>query len=120
MNARHITYRPVRDAIALALFVAVTGFLLVAMSAGRAHAAAVAHSSAATPAQSACAAFGAWERHETGPNLGRLVVASTRLGRSYLKADIGQLYADASSPSAKSAKYVTSDRNYVTEDCAKL
>ena len=111
------TYRPVRDAIALAAFVAIVGALAVILAAGRAHAATVTHTSGPTPAQSACTAFARWQHHETTANLGRLVIASARLPKSYLKADVFQLAADASSPSPKAAKYVTGDARYVGQDC---
>lgn len=117
MNARHSTYLAVRDAIGIALAVAVAGALAVTFALGGMHAAAAA---AVSPARQACAAFAVWERHETQADLDGLVAASVPLGRSWLKADIGQVYADASSPSAKAGKYVKADRKYVTEDCAKL
>ena len=121
MNAhRSSTYRPVRDAIALALIVALTWGLAI-LAAGRAHAAAATRANAPTTAQVAqlaCQEFAAWRRHETVANLRRLVITSAGLPRSYFRADIGQLYADASSLSLKSGKYVQADSKYVSEDCA--
>jgi hypothetical protein len=75
---------------------------------------------AATPVnwhQRTCSAFTAWDQHRTGARLDVLVVDSTRLGKSYLRADVGQLYADASSPSPKAAKYLGDDATYVNQDC---
>jgi hypothetical protein len=68
-----------------------------------------------------CTAFTAYQSHPSAARLARLatlVTDSTHLGRSYLKADAGQLYADTSSPSAKAAKYAAKDEQYVAEDCA--
>lgn len=118
MNAYRTTYRALRDAIAIALAFAITGALAVTFAMGGAHAATVTHT--ATPAQAACTAFAAWERNGTSGNLGRLVTASAGLGRSWLKADVLELAATVSSPSHKAGKYIPADRNYVTEDCAKL
>ena len=64
-----------------------------------------------------CSAFRTWDRHRSEGRLAVLVVDSTHLGRSYLKADVGQLYADASSPSKKAAKYLGDDATYVNQDC---
>jgi hypothetical protein len=69
--------------------------------------------------QRTCSAATAYQRHPSAARLTTLVVDSTHLGRSYLRADIGQLYADASSPSPKAAKYVATDIKYIREDCAK-
>ena len=68
--------------------------------------------------QRTCTAATAYQRHPGAARLTTLVVDSTHLGKSYLRADIGQLYADASSPSPKAAKYVASDGKYISEDCA--
>jgi hypothetical protein len=68
--------------------------------------------------QRTCTAFRAWDAHRTPGRLTALVIDSTHLGRSYLKADVGSLYADASSPSPKAAKYLANDAGYVRQDCA--
>ena len=120
MNAYRTTYRPVRDAIALALFAVVVGALAMILAGTRAQAATVTHPSTSTPAQATCSAFAAWERNETAANLGQVVIASAKLPRSWLKADAFALAADDSSPSAKSRKYIPGDRKFVTEDCSKL
>jgi hypothetical protein len=76
--------------------------------------------SAQTPVslhQRTCAAFRAWDRHRTAGRLTALVIDSTHLGRSYLRADIGQLYADASSPSPKAATHLGDDATWVNQDC---
>jgi len=76
--------------------------------------------SASAPAtwhQRTCTAFRAWDRHLTAGRLTALVVDSTHLGRSYLKADVFQLAADASSPSAKAATYLGDAATYVNQDC---
>jgi hypothetical protein len=65
-----------------------------------------------------CAAFTAYQAHPSAASLAALVTGSTHLGKSYLRADVGQLYADVSSPSSKAAKYVAKDAQYVAEDCA--
>jgi hypothetical protein len=67
--------------------------------------------------QRTCSAFRAWDAHRTAGRLDTLVIDSTHLGRSWLRADVGQLYADASSPSAKAAKYLGDDATYVNQDC---
>jgi hypothetical protein len=69
-------------------------------------------------AQASCRAEHMYAARPTGAHLITLVIDSTHLGRSYLRADIGQLYADASSPSAASAKYVSDDEQYIYEDCS--
>jgi hypothetical protein len=67
--------------------------------------------------QRTCTAATAYQRHPSAGRLTTLVVDSTHLGRSYLKADVGSLYADASSPSPKAAKYLAADASYVRQDC---
>ena len=69
-----------------------------------------------TPVQRTCAAFTAWERHETRANLDALVVDSFHVAPKYLGADVGQLYADVEGGGTGS-KYVTDDKQYVYEDC---
>jgi len=64
-----------------------------------------------------CAALSAWEHHQTTAKLNTLVTDSLHLGRSYLRADIGQLNADASSPSTSAWKYVSVSDQYAAEDC---
>lgn len=99
---------------------------LLCLSAGQARtaqAATMASVTAHTPAavnwrQRTCAAATAYQAHPTAGSLATLVTDSTHLGKSYLKADAGQLYADASSPSPKAAKYAAKDTAYVREDCA--
>ena len=120
MNAYRTTYRPVRDAIALVLFVAITGALAMILATARADAATVTHPSTSTPAQVTCTAFARWQHDQASGSLGRLVTASAALGRSWLKADVLELAATVSSPSAKARKYIPGDRKFVTEDCAKL
>ena len=67
--------------------------------------------------QKTCAAEQAYAAHPSTAGLNALVVDSTHLGKSYLRADVGQLEADASSPSAKAKLYVTDDVTYIYEDC---
>jgi hypothetical protein len=67
--------------------------------------------------QATCNAEHMYAARPTSAHLAALVTVSTHLSRSYLKADVGQLYADASSPSAKAAKHVSDDEQYVYEDC---
>jgi hypothetical protein len=67
--------------------------------------------------QRTCAAFSAYQAHPSAARLTALVIDSTHLGRSYLRADVGQLYADASSPSPKAAKYLDTSEQYVSQDC---
>jgi hypothetical protein len=67
--------------------------------------------------QRTCSAFHAWDRHRTTAGLDRLVIASTHLGRSYLRAGVGRLYADASSPSPKAAGHLGDDATWVNQDC---
>lgn len=64
-----------------------------------------------------CQAATAYQRHPSAGSLATLVTGSTHLPRGYLKADVGQLYADASSPSSKAAKYVAKDEEWITDDC---
>ena len=98
---------------------------LLAASAGQARtaqAAAMASVTAHTPAsvnwrERTCQAASAYQRHPSAGRLATLVTASTHLPRGYLKADVGQLYADASSPSVKAAKYVAKDERWITDDC---
>ena len=75
------------------------------------------HQAAPNWPERTCAAFATWERH---PSLGRLETAvadSFHLkGRSYLAADLGQLWADSVSPRSNQ-QYVDIDRQYVDEDC---
>ena len=73
---------------------------------------------AAGPAQSACAAFAAYERHPGADSLDALVTASFRLPHGYLAADTGLLYAD-SVTKRPGAVYVASDRRYVADDCSR-
>ena len=68
--------------------------------------------------QRTCAAATAYQAHPSAAGLATLVTDSMHLGRSYLKADVGQLYADASSPSSKAAKYAAKDEQYLASDCA--
>jgi hypothetical protein len=66
--------------------------------------------------QRTCSAFTAWEQH---PALGRLetvVADSFKVGRTWLAADIGQLWADEITVSPQ-AKYVDPDKQYVATDC---
>lgn len=91
----------------------------VSLAAGVTFAALPAHAS--TPVnwrQRTCQAATAYQRHPSAGTLAALVTGSTHLGRSYLKADAGQLYADASSPSPKAAKYAAKDETYLAQDCA--
>jgi hypothetical protein len=64
-----------------------------------------------------CQAASAYQRHPSAGSLATLVTGSTHLPRGYLKADVGQLYADASSPSVKAAKYVAKDEGWIADDC---
>ena len=67
--------------------------------------------------QRTCTAFSAWERHPSLDRLETAVSDSFRIrGRSYLAADLGQLWADSVSPKSN-AQYVDTDRQYVYEDC---
>ena len=69
-------------------------------------------------AERTCTAFTTWEQRRSPANLNALVADSLHLGRSYLRADVGQLNADASSPSPTAVKYAESDDpQYVYEDC---
>jgi hypothetical protein len=68
--------------------------------------------------QRTCSAAQAYASRPGPARLTTLVIDSTHLGKSYLRADVGQLYADASSPSPKAAKYAASDEKYISEDCA--
>ena len=98
----------------------ITAAILAAIAAGSILAATLPAS--AQPAvnwrQRTCTAATAYQRHPSAARLTTLVVDSTHLGKSYLRADVGQLYADASSPSPKAAKYAASDEKYISEDCA--
>jgi len=97
----------------------VTATLAAAVAAGTITAATL-PASASAPVnwhQRTCAAFRAWDRHRTDGRLATLVTDSTHLGKSYLKADVFQLAADASSPSPKAAKYLGDDATYVNQDC---
>ena len=73
---------------------------------------------ALSPAQSACAAFAAYERHPGAASLDALVTASFKLPHGYLAADVGLLYAD-SVTKKPGAVYVASDRRYVADDCSR-
>lgn len=97
----------------------VTAILAATIAAGSITAATL-PASASAPVnwhQRTCAASAAYRAHPTAGRLATLVVDSTHLPKSYLRADVGQLYADASSPSPKAAKYVAKDEQYVSEDC---
>ena len=97
----------------------VTAILAAAITAGTITAATL-PASASAPVnwhQRTCAAAAAYQAHPTAARLTALVTDSTHLAKSYLRADAGQLYADASSPSAKAAKYAVSDLQYVADDC---
>ena len=98
----------------------VTALLAAAITAGTV-AAATLPASASAPVnwhQRTCAASAAYRAHPSAGRLTVLVTDSTHLGKSYLKADVGSLYADASSPSAKAAKYAAKDLEYLASDCA--
>ena len=69
--------------------------------------------------QRTCSAFTAYQAHPTRRGMQAVVIDSTYLGQSYLKADVGQWEADASSPSAKAAKYAAKDPGYVGQDCGQ-
>jgi len=98
---------------ALALILsAVAAFLALAV-----HPLAAAASPASWKAQT-CLAATAYQQHPSAGTLATLVTGSVHLPKSYLKADVGQLYADASSPSAKAARYAAKDMTYVASDCA--
>ena len=97
----------------------VTAILAAAITAGTITAATL-PASASAPVnwhQRTCAAASAYRDRPSAGRLTVLVVDSTHLARSYLKADVGSLYADASSPSPKAAKYVAKDETYVASDC---
>ena len=64
-----------------------------------------------------CAAFSAYQDRPSAARLTALVTDSTHLGRSYLKADVGELYADASSPSKAARQSLDVAEQYVGEDC---
>lgn len=65
-----------------------------------------------------CSAATAFGHHQSAANLATLVTDSLHLPKSYTRADVGQVYADASSPSPKAAKYVVHDLAYLRQDCA--
>src|SRR5579872_3306786 len=67
--------------------------------------------------QRTCTAFRAWDQHRTAGRLTALVTDSAHLAKSYLKADVFQLAADASSPSPKAATYLGDDATSVNQDC---
>lgn len=100
--------RTIVNAVPVLLIIAVTVF------AGLANQAA---SAAPSWEAQTCAAFTAYQAHPAAGRLAAVVTDSTHLGRSYLKADAGQLYADASSPSPKAARYAAKDETYVASDC---
>src|SRR6185437_13840330 len=84
----------------------VTVILAAAIAAGSITAATL-PASASAPVnwkQRTCTASAAYQAHPSAGRLTTLVTDSTHLGKSYLRADVGQLYADASSPSTKAAK----------------
>ena len=98
----------------------VTAILAAAIAAGTI-AAATLPASASAPVnwhQRTCSAATAYQRHPSAARLTVLVTDSTHLAKSYLKADVFQLAADASSPSTKAAKYVAKDEQYLASDCA--
>jgi len=64
-----------------------------------------------------CAAAAAYGRHPTQAGLATVVTDATHLGKSWLAADAGVLFADASSPSPNASKYVRKDVGYVLSDC---
>ena len=65
-----------------------------------------------------CAGASRYVAHPSERTLDAINTDSMHLRRSYTRADIGQLYADASSPSPKAAKYVKRDLTYISQDCA--
>ena len=66
--------------------------------------------------EATCHAAVEYQSHGTTYALDRLITAAAHLPKSYLKADVLQLAADASSPRAQ-AGYIDTDRQYVYEDC---
>lgn len=70
-----------------------------------------------TPAQRTCSAFHAYERHTDTGHLATLITDATRLRKSWLKSDVGRLFADVSSPSPKAGKYLGDDMTQVNIDC---
>jgi len=98
----------------------VTAILAATVAAG-AITAATLPASASAPVnwhQRTCAAATAYRDRPSAARLTALVVDSTHLPKSYLKADVGSLYADASSPSTKAAKYAAKDVEYLASDCS--
>lgn len=64
-----------------------------------------------------CDAFAGYQKHHDATDFRNMVVNSTYLPKSYLRADVAQLYADVSSPSSTAAKYVSDDEQFLYEDC---
>ncbi len=64
-----------------------------------------------------CHALEAWQGHQTADRLDRLVVNAAHLPKSYLKADVFELAADAASPSKNAAQYLSVAIQYADEDC---
>jgi len=83
---------------------------------------ATAANAAVTPpswSEQACHALAAYTAGEhRAVSLERLTIAAAHLGNGYLKADMLELAADASSPSKNAAKYLAVAVQYAGEDCS--
>lgn len=65
-----------------------------------------------------CNAVLAVQDHDTARNVSTLAYDAAHLtGRTYLRADVYELLADATSPSAKSRQYLDVALQYAGEDC---
>jgi hypothetical protein len=64
-----------------------------------------------------CAALGAFQSHPSAGNLAALVTDAARLPKGYLKADMFQVAADASSPAKDAWKFLSVSEQYAAQDC---
>ena len=64
-----------------------------------------------------CHTLEAWQRQPGDDRLERLVLDAAQLPKSYLKADVFEVAADASSPSKNAAQYLSVAVQYAGEDC---
>ncbi len=64
-----------------------------------------------------CHALEAWQRQPGDDRLERLVLDAAQLPKSYLKTDVFEVAADASSPSKNAAQYLSVAEQYAGEDC---
>ena len=66
-----------------------------------------------------CKAAAAYGKHPAMAGLAKVVTDATHLPKSWLAADVGQLFADAMSPGKKAVPFVRDDLKFIASDCQR-